>query len=246
MDPSATLDPVTIQNRTGEVNSVPPTAAPPPPLFTGDRLTRHEFHRRYEAMPDIKKAELVEGVVYMPSPLRINYHAMPHIQMGTWLGVYMSVTPGVLGADNGTLFLDLDNEVQPDLTLFIDAAAGGRSRVRPDDYAEGAPELIVEIAASSASYDLHDKLNAYRRNGVQEYMVWRVLDGAIDWWELVEGAYVPLPADEAGVVHSRVFPGLRLDVPAMLAGDLARVLAVLQTALGGDEHAAFVARLGTE
>jgi Uma2 family endonuclease len=137
----------------------------------------------------------------------------------------------------------MDNEVQPDLTLAVGAAFGGRSALRPDGYAEGPPELIVEIAASSASYDLHDKRNAYRRNGVQEYLVWRVLDGAIDWWELVEGAYVPLPADHAGVVDSRVFPGLRLDVAAMVAGDLARALAALQAGLGHPEHAAFVGRL---
>jgi Uma2 family endonuclease len=195
-------------------------------------------------MPDRQKAELVEGVVHMPSPLRIDFHAMPRADMAGWLAAYRSATRGVRVADNGTLFLDFDNDVQPDLTLFIDATAGGRSRLRPDGYAEGAPELIVEIAASSASYDLHDKLRAYRRNGVQEYLVWRVLDGAIDWWELVEGAYVPLPADEAGAVDSRVFPGLRLDLPAMLAGDLARVLAVQQAALGGEAHASFVARLG--
>jgi len=246
MDPSTTLDPVTIPGRAGEVNGSPLPEPPPPPLFAGDRLTRHEFHRRYEAMPQVKKAELVEGVVYMPSPLRINYHAIPHAKMSTWLGVYMSATPGTYVADNGTLFLDLDNEIQPDLTLFVDAAIGGKSRVRPDGYAEGAPELIVEIAASSASYDLHDKLRAYRRNGVQEYLVWRVLDDAIDWWELVEGAYAPLPADEAGIVDSHVFPGLRLNMAAMLAGDLARVLAVQQAALGGEAHAAFVARLQAE
>lgn len=246
MQPLTTLDPVTTPTRSGDVNGVPAMPGPPPPLFAGDRLTRYEFHRRYDAMPHVKKAELVEGVVYMPSPLRIEYHAHPHADVAAWLGLYRSATPHVRVADNGTLFLDLDNEVQPDLTLAIDARAGGASRVRPDGYAEGAPELVVEIAASSASYDLHDKLRAYRRNGVQEYVVWRVLDGAIDWWELVEGVYVPLPADEAGVVASRVFPGLRLDVPAMLVGDLARVLATLQALLGYEAHAAFVAGLGSE
>jgi Uma2 family endonuclease len=245
MNPSTILEPPTTQDRTVEAKG-PPSPSALPPLFAGDRLTRHEFHRRYEAMPKRQKAELVEGVVYMPSPLRIDYHARPHADMITWLGVYRSATPGVFAADNGTLFLDLDNDVQPDVTLCIDAAAGGHSRIRPDGYAEGAPELIAEIAASSASYDLHDKLRAYRRNGVQEYLVWRVLDGAIDWWELVEGAYVPLPADEHGVVDSRVFPGLRLDVAAMLAGDLARALAVQQAALGGAAHAAFVEKLGVE
>lgn len=217
---------------------------PLPLLTNGDRLSRAEFHRRYEAMSELKKAELVEGVVYVPSPLRYRSHARPHARTVAWVSLYESATPATEVADNGSLVLDMDNEPQPDVIVRIDPAAGGRSRVTPDDYVEGAPELIVEIAASSASYDLHGKKNAYRRNGVQEYLVWRVLDGAIDWWELAEGEYVLLPVEESGVVCSRVFPGLCLDVPAMLAGDLARVIATQQARLGSEEHAAFVQRLG--
>src|SRR5438477_2413168 len=121
--------------------------------------------------------------------------------------------------DNATVRLDLDNEPQPDATLRIAPEAGGRSRISEDDYIEGAPELIVEIAASSASYDLHDKLHAYRRNGVQEYLVWRVRDQQIDWFVLTEGEYLPAIPDESGVIHSQVFPGLRLAVSALLADD---------------------------
>jgi Uma2 family endonuclease len=195
-------------------------------------------------MPETVQAELVEGVVYVSSPLRADDHGEQHADTVGWMTLYRAATPGVRVTDNSTLFLDLDNEVQPDVMMRVTPDAGGTSRLREDGYVEGPPELIVEIAASSASYDLHDKRNAYRRNGVQEYIVWRVLDGAIDWWELVEGQYVPLPADEAGVICSHVFPGLCLDVAAMLAADLARVMAVQQARLGGEAHAAFVARLG--
>ena len=212
-------------------------------LENGDRLTRGEFERRYEAHPDIKKAELIEGVVHMPSPTRSGSHARPHAATITWLGSYAASTPGVLVNDNPTVRLDLDNEPQPDAALLIDPGAGGQARLSDDDYIEGAPELIAEIASSSASYDLHDKLHAYRRNGVREYLVWRTLEHRIAWLELADGAYRPLQPDAAGLIHSRVFPGLRLAVDAMLRGDLAAVLRELQHDLGENVHQAFVARL---
>jgi len=215
-----------------------------PPLENGERLTRYEFERRYQARPDIKKAELIEGVVYMPSPVRFASHGEPHIWISTWLGIYCAATPGVRPADNATVRLDLDNEVQPDALLRLELEAGGHSRIGDDDYVEGAPELIVEIAASRTSYDLHDKLRVYRRNGVQEYLVWQVYDKRVDWFSLSEGEYVPLAPDTSGVVHSQVFPGLRLAVAVLLEGDLAKVLAELQKGLGTPEHAAFVERLG--
>lgn len=214
-----------------------------PPLENGDHLTQAEFERRYEAMPWPKKAELIEGVAYMGSPVRINVHARPHAHLVTWAGVYSAATPGVAVADNGTLRLDPDNEPQPDIMLLLDPGKGGASRVSTDDYAEGAPELIVEVAASSASIDLRDKRRVYRRNGVREYIVWQIYDQQLDWWALREGEYQPLEPDTAGVLRSEVFPGLWLDVPALLADDLAKVLATLQQGIVSEEHAAFVARL---
>lgn len=219
-----------------------PAAAGVPALENGDRLTRCEFERRYAARPDLKKAQLIEGIVYMPSPVSVA-HAEPHAMIQTVLLVYAASTSGVRGYDNATVRLDLDNEPQPDVLLCIDSDAGGRSRVSGDDYLEGAPELVVEVTASSASIDLHDKLHAYRRNGVQEYIVWRTQEARIDWFELAEGEYRLLPADDAGVVHSRVFPGLRLAVAALLNGDLAGALAEVQKGAGTPEHQAFVARL---
>jgi Uma2 family endonuclease len=214
-----------------------------PPLEPGDRLTRAEFERRYEAMPNLKKAELIEGVVYMPSPVRFRRHAQPNRHFSTWLGIYEAATPGVAGADNGTIRLDQDNEPQPDGMLFIDPACGGQARISPDDYVEGAPELVGEVATSSVSFDLGSKLQVYRRNGVREYVVWRVLDKAIDWFVLRDGRYDPLAPGADGVLRSQVFPGLWLDPAALVAGDLARVLAVLQQGLASSEHAAFVAQL---
>ncbi|NJL38809.1 MAG: Uma2 family endonuclease [Leptolyngbyaceae cyanobacterium RM2_2_4] len=217
-----------------------------PTLENGDRLTRREFEHRYEAMPDLKKAELIEGVVYVPAALRYYRHGKPHAAILTWLGTYASATPGVDFADNTTVRLDPDNDPQPDALLRIEETCGGHSRISEDDYVEGAPELIVEIAASSASYDMHDKLNAYRRNQVQEYVVWRVSDRAIDWFSLQSERYVPLQPDPAGIIQSRIFPGLDLPVEAMLSSDLAKVLAVVQQGVASDRHQNFVTRLAAK
>jgi Uma2 family endonuclease len=214
-----------------------------PILESGDHLTRQEFERRYQAMPQIKKAELIEGVVYLASPVRANRHGRPHSQIVGWLLVYEAATPGVYLADNTTVRLDADNEPQPDALLRIEPEVGGTSRISEDDYVEGTPELVAEIAASSASYDLNDKLNAYRRNGVKEYIVWQMYENCLNWLSLQEGRYVPLQPDEAGVIRSSIFPGLWLAVNALQEGDLAQVLAVLQQGLQTAEHLEFVERL---
>ena len=214
-----------------------------PPLENGDRLSRDEFERRYEAMPHLKKAELIEGIVYMPSPVRYRHHGAPHAYLISWLGQYVAGTPGVDVSDNTTVRLDLDNEPQPDALLLIDPTCGGQTRDSTDDYIEGSPELVAEVASSSVSYDLHAKLHVYRRNGVREYMVWRVGERAIDWFVLRAGHYERAPVDAHGLVRSAVFPGLWLDPAALLRGNLATVLAIVQQGLGSPEHATFVARL---
>jgi Uma2 family endonuclease len=213
-----------------------------PPLEQGDRLTRHEFELRYEAMPELKKAELIEGVVYMGSPVQYK-HGRHHRQMNHWLSAYCVVTPGTDVADNVTNRLDEDNDPQPDLLLRIEEDCGGQSWIDEDGYLSGAPELIAEIASSSAAYDLHDKLNVYRRHGVQEYVVWRVRDKQLDWFQLHEGHYLRQTPDAKGILISRVFPGLRLDVSALLAGDLAGVLTELQRGLKSAAHKTFVSHL---
>jgi Uma2 family endonuclease len=215
-----------------------------PPLENGDRLTRHEFEHRYTAMPDVRKAELIEGIVYVASPGRITNHGRPHSQIMAWVTAYWVATPGVDMGDNSTVRLDIENEPQPDVLLRLEPKDGGQSTVGEDGYVEGAPELVIEIAASSASYDLSDKKEVYRRNGVKEYIVWQVYDRKIDWfWLNEDGQYVELEPDETGLLCSRVFPGLWLDRPAMLAGNLARVLAQLQPGLTAPDHQALVEKL---
>jgi len=135
--------------------SIPPGPPQPLPLEPGDHLTREEFERRYDAMPQVKKAELIEGVVHMPSPVRFHRHGAPQVDLVTWLGVYQAYTLGVRAGDNSTVRLDLDNEPQPDALMIIEPTHGGQVVISPDDYIEGAPELVAEIAASRVSFDLH-------------------------------------------------------------------------------------------
>ncbi len=213
-----------------------------PPLENGDRLTRDEFMRRYGAMPELKKAELIEGVVYVPSPVRLDYHAEPHLSLGCWIGVYLAMTPGVRGGDNATVNLDLNSTPQPDCLLFIRPEHGGHVKVA-EGYVDGAPDLVAEVAASSASYDLHDKLRAFERNGVREYLVWRVLDRQVDWFVLRGERYELIAPAPDGSLRSTVFPGLWLDTGALVRGDLNSVLAMVQEGLKSPEHAEFVARL---
>lgn len=213
------------------------------PLQNGDRLTRDEFHRRYSEMPDSIKAELIQGQVYMPSPASIEHHGSQCNQLNTWLGVYEAHTPGVQAGDNASVFLEEDNEPQPDALLRILPEYGGRTRTTKQGYVDGAPEFAAEIAASSASYDLHVKLAAYQRAGVREYLVWRVHDKAVDWFSLRSRKYSPLPTDDEGVVRSGVFPGLWLDIPSLLRRNMAAVLRCLQQGLESKEHAAFVDKL---
>lgn len=224
-----------------QTTSRPPTGTNGAPAYLeqGDHLTREEFHRRYEAMPHLKKAELVEGVVHMPSPVTFKNHGKQHFNSNFWLGCYVMATPGTLGGDNSTLKLDLKNEPQPDAFLMIAPELGGRVQFDEDGYIIGGPELINEIAASSASYDLHSKLEAYRRNNVQEYVVWRVFDNAIDWFFLAGGNYERLPCD-AGIYRSRVLPGLWLDVAALLEGNLLKVFQLVQQGIATPEHRQFV------
>ncbi|WP_448267324.1 Uma2 family endonuclease [Nostoc sp. DSM 114159] len=218
-----------------------------PPLENGDKLTRYEFERRYNATPNLKKAELIEGIVYiMPAALRFRSHGQPHGWIVGWLVTYEAATPGVALGIEPTVRLDLDNEPQPDIVLLIEPEAGGQTRLSEDDYIEGAPELVVEIAASSAAIDLHGKKQAYRRNGVKEYIVWQVLDQKLIWFSLEQGEYLELVPDNEGILRSRVFPGLWLAVTELLAGNMQGVLKVLQAGLQSAEHEDFIQKLGSD
>ena len=214
-----------------------------PPLESGDCLTLSEFERRYAAMPELKKAELVEGVVFLASPVRSDVHGEPHADLIAWLGAYRAATAGVRANDNATSIIDPDNEYQPDASLSIDAACGGQSKVNDRGYIEGAPELVAEVAATSAGIDLNAKLRVYRRNKVREYLVWRTLDAQLDWFILRGSEFERLSPAADGLIHSEVFPGLWLDAGALLRRDLATVLKRLQAGLASSEHSAFLDRL---
>jgi len=214
-----------------------------PPLESGDRLSRAEFERRYHIHSEIKKAELIEGEVYVASPVHVKKHGNPHFDLIGWLATYRAATPGVVGSDNATVRLDLENEPQPDILLRLEADLGGKSYITEDDYLEGAPELIVEVAASSASYDMNKKKRMYARNGVQEYLVAQAYELRVDWFVLREGVYVALQPDDKGILRSEVFPGLWLPQEAVWQGNLRKMLAVLQEGLASTEHADFVKTL---
>ena len=189
----------------------------PPALESGMRLTGDEFDRRYELTAESFRAELVQGVVYVASPVRIDEHANPDSWMAAWVANYSVTHPGMQSGTNATVRLSPDDHVQPD-ALLRKWSEGG-SRIADDGYIDGAPELAVEIAASSASYDLHFKKESYRRAGVQEYVVWVTEDDRIFWFALEGAEYVELQPDAEGWTHSRVFPGLRLHVERLLNGD---------------------------
>ena len=214
-----------------------------PPLENGDRLSRPEFERRYDAMPDRMKAELIDGVVYMASPVNHMRHGRPHFHLNGWLDRYRIATPGIDGGDNSSLGLDLDNMPQPDGFLYVAPGVGGQVRISGDGYIEAAPDLVAEVASTSVSYDLNAKFHAYRRNGVKEYVVWRVRDREIDWFAERNGEFVKLAPETDGSLRSEIFPGLWLDPAALIRGDRAAILRLWQSGTTSPEHAVFVARL---
>ena len=219
---------------------LPATATPP--LRHGDRMNREEFERRWESMPDLKFAELIEGVVYMSAALSVD-HGTPHFTLQGWLFLYQAQTKGVTGAGNTSVRFDVRNMPQPDSLLRIDENFGGQSRISEDRYLEGGPELIVEIANTTKSRDLGVKKAVYLQNEVREYIVWRIQEKAIDWFILREDRYVSLLPGPDGITRSEVFPGLWLDTAALIAGDLAKVLHAAQLGIGSPEHTAFIAEL---
>ena len=220
-----------------------PTRPDIPLLVNGDRMKQAEFHRRYEAYPDNTKFELIGGVVYMTSPLR-RAHGSFHLALGITIFLYRAETPGTEALDNATTILSDVSEPQPDLTLRILSKFGGQSRETADDYVEGAPELIAEIAYSSRAIDLNQKREVYKNDGVQEYIVLNVEDAELHWFDFAaQGAIVP---DKKGIARSRVFPGLWINVPALVADDAKAMIATVNRGLKSAAHATFVKKLGAK
>jgi Uma2 family endonuclease len=223
----------------------PPATIIVPPLAGGQRLSQAEFHRRYEAMPPQTRAELVGGMVYMPSPMSADHgESTPDISL--WLGLYRRRTPGVRQADGATIILGEFGEPQPDALLRIEPERGGTCYINEDNYLTGPPELIVEIARSSRPFDLGGKRDDYERAGVEQYVV-VALDTQEVHWHVRRGDKLErITPDTDGLYRSAVFPGLWLDPVALLSGDLEGVIAVLERGLATPEHAAFIARLAAE
>lgn len=209
-------------------------------LESGDEMSREEFHRIYEQAPENFKAELIGGVVYVASPVRVS-HGQPHALLSALFVAYESRTQGVEVCDNSTVMLGKDCEVQPDLLLRILPECGGRSQTNENDYIEGPPEFVTEIALTSRSVDLNAKKRQYTRYGVLEYLVWCVKENELRWFDLV--ASTELRPDEAGVYRIRSFPGLWISGPAVVARDYASLMGTLEAGLASPEHAAFVAEL---
>jgi Uma2 family endonuclease len=210
------------------------------PLCNGDHLSQAEFHRRYLACHADVKFELIGGTVYTASPLR-REHARRHVQLSSILERYESKTPGVELLDNVTTILGEESEPQPDLALRVLSAYGGQSRETKDDYVEGPPDLVVEIAQSTRAIDMHQKRRDYQRAGVREYLVLCVEEPQLHWFRFRPGGR--LTSDAEGVYRSGVFPGLWIHGPALLARERTPMLAVLRQGLASDEHAALVRRL---
>jgi len=218
-------------------------AAPvsPPPLLEGDCLTSDEFLRRWETMPDLKRAELIDGIVYMPSPVS-THHDGCHVVVASWLANYAIATPGVFPSLEGTWRMGERNTPQPDNALKILPEYGGQSRIE-GPYQAGAPELIAEVAVSSYSRDFGAKKRLYERMGVREYLIALPRDAELVWFELSSAGFAPIPPGADGILRSAFFPGLWLDPEALWNLDLARINAVLQQGLATPEHAEFAARL---
>jgi len=215
-----------------------------PPLEPGDHLDQKTFHERYEAMPDDVKAELIGGVVYMAAALR-RPHGRSHSWVIHWLCSYEDLTPGVEVYDNATNIMGDASEPQPDACLIILPEKGGQTRFTHDDYLEGAPELIAEVASSTESYDLHSKKLDYERAGVQEYLVVALRQEEVFWFVNRNGNLKEKQPADDGIFRSEVFPGLWLDPAALLRLDGSRLLEVLGQGCATEEHAAFVNRLAS-
>jgi Uma2 family endonuclease len=221
-------------------HAVQPTTVPA--LHNGDRLTQREFHRRYEACPKHIRFELIGGIVFMASPMR-RKHSQYDDELGYVLGYYRRATQGVEAIHGATTILGEESEPQPDLGLLILEEYGGQIHTNEDDYINGAPELITEIAHSTVAIDMHLKKADYENAGVNEYLVLCVDEQQLHWFDFKSGGLI-VP-DKQGVFRSRVFPGLWIDGPALVARKSTRVLKQLKKGLASPEHAAFVKRLQT-
>jgi len=223
-----------------------PLAAPvsTPPLLEGDSLTSDEFLRRWEDLPDLKHAELIDGIVYMSSPVSRD-HGDPHLFLANWLGFYSMATPGCRASMEPTWVMGERQVPQPDVTLRILTEYGGQSGIA-GEYAAASPELIVEVAVSSYSRDFGAKRRLYERMGVREYIIAAPCDEKLVGLSLTSHVFQPLESDDDDILRSAYFPGLWLDIKSLWGLDLQRMNSVLQRGLATPEHAAFAEKLASQ
>src|SRR5262249_1436842 len=213
-----------------------------PPLENGDQLDQQTFHARYQAMPGDCRAELIGGIVYIPSPQKVP-HSKAQQLVVRWLDEYAEATPGTEALLNNTQILGPDSEPEPDACVFIAPESAGQVYLDADECLHGPPELIVEVSSSTESIDLHRKKRDYQKAGVREYVVLALRTQQVFWFVRQRGTYREVPLPSEGIFRSRVFPGLWLDAEAVLGNRRQRVLATLRRGLATPEHAAFVAKL---
>ena len=209
----------------------------PPKLINGDRLSLAEFNYLYKNSPHIRRAELIEGVVYVASPVYLP-HGYAQADIIGVLYTYSVHTPHTVCVGEQSVELDGDNAVQPDSALWIEDAVDESGGI-----VVGSPTLVVEVASSTRSYDLGAKKRVYRRNKVQEYLVLSAFEKKVFWFRWVDGVYVEIEPDEDGVYKSEVFPGLWLDSMAFWERDGMALMEVLQAGIKSAEHAQFVETL---
>lgn len=213
-----------------------------PPFENGERMDQETFHALYERTPKGFRAELIGGVVHVPSPVSLR-HGRPHRLLCQWLGEYSDETLGTDAFLEVTAILSRQSEPQPDLTLIITPEAGGQTTVNASDYLTGAPELAVEVSNSTAGIDLNEKLTDYERYGVREYLVVVMREREVRWFVRRKDRFTPMKPVADGVLKSRVFPGLWLDTAGVFDRSATRLLATLRKGLASPEHAKFAAKL---
>ena len=223
-----------------------PLAAPvsTPPLLEGDSQTSEEFLRRWEQMPDVRRAELIDGIVFIPSPISRDHDAFRAF-FAAWLSLYATATPGCYPGLDATWRMGDRQVPQPDAVLVILPEYGGQSKIA-GDYYSGAPELIVEVAVSSHSRDFGAKKRLYEQMGVREYLIAVPREERLVSLALTPEGYRPQEADSDGAFRSICFPGLQLDFRALWRLDLQRMNSVLQQGLATAEHADFAAHLAAK
>lgn len=223
------------------INPQPEAAVPF--LHDGDRLTMEEFERRWDAMPNLKHAELIEGQVYMnAAALRWDWHSEPHGLLVSVMTHYARVTDGVLFGSDPSVRMNPSSMPQPDAVLRVSEKIGGLSQIQKG-YVVGRPEFVIEVSGSTDRHDLGAKKTLYLNTGVPEYLNWSVPDEQIVLFRLQSSSYEKVAEDHTGILKSLILPGLWFDPAALIRGDRPRIYEVMDMGIASPEHKEFVQEL---